>query len=522
MILFAPLACLAYRVMHFCSLPVRHPRQTCEDKAMSADTFFWHDYETSGTDPFRDRIWQFAGIRTDLNLDPVGDSVSIMCKPSHDNLPHPEACLVTGITPQQAEREGMNEAEFAAAVHEQLGQPGTCGVGYNSLRFDDNFTRNLLYRNFYDPYAREWQDGNSRWDIIDLARMCHALRPADIQWPLRDDGAPSFRLEDLAAANKLDHRRAHDALSDVETTIALARLLKTRQPRLWDWYLRLRNKRVAADLLDIPGRTPVLHVSAKYPASRGCTTLVAPLAQHPARSGEIIVYDLSVDPTELLSLDADDIVDRVFTARDDLPEGVDRVALRTVRTNRSPALAPMSVLKGVDTDRIGLDVDTCLRHAARLRAIPDLAGKVRQVYAAQRDMGKAADPELAIYDGFLPNADKPLLQQVRGTPPEELAEAAIAFRDPRYATLLFRYRARNWPHTLDPDEAREWHDFARQRLGTRSEATSLCLTDYFATLTALRETRPASDSALLDRLQAWGMSLADEFGIDPETRIDAA
>ncbi|MGB8634824.1 MAG: exodeoxyribonuclease I, partial [Rhodanobacteraceae bacterium] len=361
---------------------------------------------------------------------------------------------------------------------------------------------------------REWQDGNSRWDIIDLARMCHALRPAGIEWPLRDDGAPSFRLEDLAAANKLEQRRAHDALSDVETTIALARLLKTRQPKLWDWYLKLRNKRAAADLLDIPGRTPVLHVSAKYSASRGCTTLIAPLAQHPGRSGEIIVYDLSVDPTELLSLDADAIADRVFTARDDLPEGIDRIALRTVRTNRSPALAPMSVLKGVDTSRIGLDVDTCLRHAARLRAIPDLAGKVRQVYGAQLGMGKAGDPELAIYDGFLPNADKPLLQQVRGTPPEKLADAAIAFRDPRYATLLFRYRARNWPHTLDASEVRDWNDFARQRLSTRSEATSLSLADYFAKLTALRQERPGSDAALLDQLQAWGMALADEFDID--------
>lgn len=481
---------------------------------MSNGSFFWHDYETSGTDPFRDRIWQFAGIRTDMNLKPVGDSVSIMCKPSHDHLPHPEACLVTGITPQHAEREGVPEVEFAAAVHEQLAQPGTCGVGYNSLRFDDNFTRNLLYRNFYDPYAREWQDGNSRWDIIDLARMCHALRPDGIEWPARDDGAPSFRLQHLASANKLEQRRAHDALSDVEATIALAHLLKTRQPKLWDWYLKLRNKRTAADQLDIPGRTPVLHVSAKYPASRGCITLIAPLAQHPERNGEIIVYDLSVDPTELLSLDPDAIADRVFTARADLPEGVGRIALRTVRTNRSPALAPISVLKGVDTTRIGLDVDTCLRHAARLRAIPDLANKVRLVYAAQVGLGKSEDPELAIYNGFLPNVDKPRLAQVRGTPPDQLGDAAIDFRDPRYATLLFRYRARNWPHTLDAAEAQQWQDFARQRLSTQTDATGLTLADYFKTLQAIRQERPDASHELLDQLEAWGVSLTDEFGID--------
>ena len=481
---------------------------------MPAPTFFWHDYETSGTDPLRDRIWQFAGQRTDLDLNPVGDSVSLMCKPAHDNLPHPEASLVTGISPQQAEREGLPEAEFAAAVHEQLALPATCGVGYNSLRFDDNFTRNLLYRNFYDPYAREWQNGNSRWDIIDLARMCQALRPDGIEWPLREDGAPSFRLEDLAAANRLEQRRAHDALSDVEATIALARLLKRQQPRLWDWYFGLRNKRQAMQLLDVAGRTPVLHVSARYAASRGCITLIAPLAQHPENANEVIVYDLATDPTELLSLDAEAIADRMFTARADLPEDVQRIPLRTVRLNRSPALAPVSVLEGVDTMRIGLDMTLCQRHAARVRAIPELANKVRQVYAAQVGRAKAEDPELAIYSGFLPNADKPLLEQVRGTPPEKLAGADIRFRDPRYASLLFRYRARNWPHTLDADETARWREFARHRLASATETTSLTLEEYFQTLTRLRHERSDASPALLDQLEAWGLELAREFDVE--------
>ena len=481
---------------------------------MPAPTFFWHDYETSGTDPFRDRIWQFAGQRTDMNLNPVGDSVSLMCKPARDNLPHPEASLVTGITPQQAGREGMIEAEFSAAVHDELALPGTCGVGYNSLRFDDNFTRNLLYRNFYDPYAREWQDGNSRWDIIDLARLCHALRPDGIEWPRREDGAPSFRLEDLATANRLEQRRAHDALSDVEATIALARLLKEQQPRLWDWYFNLRNKRKAADQLDIPGRTPVLHVSARYPASRGCITLIAPLAQHPQNTNEVIVYDLATEPTELLSLDAEAIADRMFTPRADLPEGIERIPLRTVRLNRSPALAPMSVLRGVDTTRIGLDVEQCLRHAARVRAIPELANTVRQVYTLQTSGPETPDPELAIYSGFLPNADKPLLAQVRGTPPDQLAASAIRFRDPRYASLLFRYRARNWPHTLAPEESTQWREFARQRLSGGSEATSLPLDEYFQTLRVLRRERSDASPALLDQLEAWGLELAREFEIE--------
>jgi exodeoxyribonuclease-1 len=230
---------------------------------MAAPTFFWHDYETSGADPRRDRPLQFAGIRTTLDLEPVGEPLMLYCKPASDSLPHPQAAMITGITPQQAEREGAIEAEFAAVVHEQLAAPGTCGVGYNSLRFDDEFTRHLLYRNFYDPYEREWRNDNSRWDLIDLARLCYALRPDGIEWPLREDGTPSFRLEHLAAANRLDQQRAHDALSDVHATIGLARLIRTRQPRLWAWYFALRRKQQAFAQLDIAHLTRVLHGSSR-------------------------------------------------------------------------------------------------------------------------------------------------------------------------------------------------------------------------------------------------------------------
>ncbi|MGH8474260.1 MAG: exonuclease domain-containing protein, partial [Methylococcales bacterium] len=127
-------------------------------------TLYWHDYETFGTDPAWDRPAQFAGLRTGEDLEIIAEPLVLYCKPADDMLPNPEACLITGITPQLASRKGLPEADFIAAIHEQLAQPATCGAGYNSLRFDDEVTRNCLYRNFYDPYAREWQHGNSRWD----------------------------------------------------------------------------------------------------------------------------------------------------------------------------------------------------------------------------------------------------------------------------------------------------------------------------------------------------------------------
>ncbi len=477
-------------------------------------TFFWHDYETSGADPMRDRPLQFAGIRTDMDLAPVGEPVMLYCKPATDSLPHPVATLITGITPQQAEREGAIEAEFAAAVHDELAAPGTCGAGYNSLRFDDTITRNLLYRNFHDPYAREWQNGNSRWDIIDLARMCHALRPDGIEWPTRDDGSPSFRLEHLAAANHLEQKHAHDALSDVEATIALARLLRTKQPRLWDWYFKLRRKQAVFGLLDVAGMTPLLHVSSRYPASRGCLSLIVPLAMHPNRNTEVIVANLDTNPDDLIRLDAGAIADRLFTPRADLPEGVERVGLRTVHVNKSPALAPLSVLKGTDTRRIGLDVEQCLANAERLRRADGLAAKVREVHANASDLPPAEDPELALYGGFLPDADKPLLERVRATPPAQL-DGHFPFRDPRYPELLFRYRARNWPDTLDAAEQARWEDFRRQRLTRETPLTTLTLDAYFAEIAAMRRDpeRSGRDQVLLDHLEAWGRDMRSSLTI---------
>jgi exodeoxyribonuclease-1 len=470
-------------------------------------TFLWHDYETFGADPRRDRPAQFAGIRTTTELEIVGEPVMFFARPPREMPPDPVACLITGITPQQAEREGVSEAEFAARVHEQLAAPGTCGVGYNSLRFDDEFTRQLLYRNFYEPYGREWENGNSRWDLIDLVRMCQALRPEGIVWPTREDGTPSFKLEHLAAANHLKQERAHDALSDVYALIDLARLIRVRQPRLWDWHFELRRKQKVFGLLDVTGMTPLVHVSSRYPANRHCLAVIAPLAPHPSRAGEVIIYDLDTDPAPWLALDEEDIADRIFTARSDLPEGIERIPLRTVHANRAPALAPLSVLKDLDHARLKLDLERCLRHHALLRGADGLVDKLRRVFARAAELAPPDDPELALYSGFLPDADKRLLADVRATPPGQLGQRNFPFRDPRYPELLFRYRARNWPQTLDPAEQARWEGFRQARLSRPGALAARTLDEYFAQLAALRQERP-EQTGLLDQLEAWGHELA--------------
>jgi len=484
---------------------------------MPTPTMLWYDYETTGTDTARDRPAQFAALRTDMALRPLGDPVTLYCAPALDVLPHPEACLITGIAPQDMAREGLIEAEFAGAVHELLAEPGTCSVGYNSIRFDDEVNRNLFYRNFIDPYEHCWKNGNARWDIMDLARACYALRPDGIEWPSREDGTPSFKLEHLASANHLEQARAHDATSDAIATAALARLLRERQPRLYDWYFALRHKRAVIPRLAgaLAGRHPLLHVSHKYAAQRGCLAMIVPLAEHPTRDGTFIVADLGVDPDAWTNLDPDDLMERLFTRRADLPEDIQRPPLKEVHANRSPFLAPIETLRDVDTRRIELDSDRCLENLKRVRACDGLADRVRHAFASREPRRtEREDPELMLYAGFPSDADRKRFEGVRGTPPERLSTTGFRFDDPRYEELLFRYRARNWPASLDAGEHDRWRAFARDKLGRESGATALTLEQYFTTVARLRdETPPGPQQALLDRLQAWGETVRAEFGI---------
>ncbi len=470
---------------------------------MTTATFFWHDYETFGIDPQRDRPCQFAGIRTDADFNIVGEPIMAYCQPADDYLPYPEACLITGITPQLAAARGVCEAEFTTLINQQLAEPGTCGVGYNSIRFDDEVTRNLLYRNFYDPYAREWQNGNSRWDIIDVVRAAKALRPEGIEWPVNADGVASFKLEELSKANGIAHEAAHDALSDVHATIAMAKLIKQRQPKLFNYLLNNRYKNTALNLLQLGSFNPLIHVSGRFPARNNSLAMILPLAQHPSNSNEVIVYDLSVDPEPLLALSAEDIQQRLFVASDALPEGIARIPLKTVHINKAPVLAPLSVIRAVDAERLQLDLDLCRANLQRFQAAPPLAKKLSEVFTRQYQ-DSPNDPDLMIYSGgFFSNSDKAIMTRIRQAKPEKLAEFAADFDDVRLPEMLFRYRARNYPHTLSREDAQLWQQYCRDKLSGALANGGLTLEQFTAKIALMRE-EPNANQGILNELAAYG------------------
>lgn len=472
-------------------------------------SFYWYDFETFGADPFRDRPCQFAGIRTDEDFNVIGDPDVFFCKPADDVLPHPEACLITGITPQQALNEGVNEAEFIARIHGQFSEPSTCVLGYNSLRFDDEVTRNTLYRNFYDPYAREWQNGNSRWDIIDMVRLTRAVRPEGIEWPQHDDGNPSFKLEHLTTANGIAHEAAHDALSDVWATIDMAKLIKSKQPKLYEFVYQHRDKRKVDQLLSLLEQKPVLHISSMYPADRGCAAIVMPLTRDATNKNAIYVYDLSEDPEPLLNLVAEQIGERIFTRREDLPEGIERIPIKAVHINKCPIVVPVSVVTTDVAERLGIDLSVCRQHLEKIKKADKLGQKVQAVFS-QREFNVSDDPDLSIYSGgFFSTHDRQLMDQLRQMSAQQLTQARPPFHDSRLPEMLFRYRARNYPETLTPDERNRWQKFRIQRLTDANGGGSLTLAAYFETLDTYLVDQSLSQEKrdLLLQLRSYGQQL---------------
>ncbi|WP_423840407.1 exodeoxyribonuclease I [Vibrio mytili] len=424
-------------------------------------TFFFFDYETWGTNPAKDRPSQFAGVRTDENFNIIGEPLVMYCQPPADYLPSPEAALITGITPQKAVQEGLPEPEFIAKIHAELSKPKTTSLGYNSIRFDDEVTRYTCYRNFIDPYAWSWQNGNSRWDLLDVMRACHALRPEGVEWPENDEGFTSFKLEHLSVANGIEHSNAHDAMADVIATIEMAKKVKAAQPKLFDYFFSMRQKRKLNELVDIVNMTPLMHVSGMLGRECQYTSWIVPVAWHPTNNNAVITIDLAKDPQPILDLSAEELQQRLYTKRDELGDLLP-VPVKLVHLNKCPILAPAKTLTAENAESIGIDRQRCLDNLALLRKHPEIREKLIGVFSIERQFDKSDDVDTQLYDGFFSPADRAAMDIIRETEPNNLAALDIEFDDKRIKPLLFRYRARNYPSTLDDQEQQRWASHCRE------------------------------------------------------------
>lgn len=475
-----------------------------------AQTFFFYDLETSGLSGRDDRIMQFAGIRTTMNFEPVGEPYNLLVALNDDTLPSPEALMVTGISPQQTVTDGYTEAQFAKILTDDICTEGTIMVGFNNIRFDDEFVRHLFWRNFRDPYEWCWRDGRSRWDLLDVVRMTRALRPEGIVWPVVD-GKPSNRLELLTKENGIDHFKAHDALSDVEALIAVTKLIKEKQPQLYEFLLKIRDKKEVKKVVNLDDKKPFVYTSGRYDAAHDKTTVAFPLAA--GKNGNVIVYDLRHDPEQFIDLDGKELAKKLYASWEERQaEGFVALPVKELQYNRAPAVAPLGVLEqGDGWNKIHLDSETIEKHKKSLLSAPHFAENIRSLFENKPEFKKSPDPEAQLYDGFLNDKDKIRMQAVAAATEKDLADFHPNFEDERLSELLLHYKARSFPRSLSADESKQWEAWRVARIQRQ-------LPGFMKSMQKLA-TQEVDDSRqfVLQELQLWLESIAPIDASDPSS-----
>ncbi len=466
-----------------------------------AQTFFFYDLETSGLSGRKDRIMQFAGQRTDMDLNPIDEPVNILVKLTDDTLPSPEALLVTHITPQQTLTDGISEAEFVRFFSDNIATPNTVILGYNSVRFDDEFIRNVLWRNFYDPYQWVYSEGRSRWDLLDVVRLFRALRPDGISWPVDGEGRPTNRLELLSKANQLEHTHAHDALSDVEALIGVAKLLKSKQPKMFEYLMTMRSKQEVEKLVNLENPEPFVYASGRYDGAHEKTTVAFPIA--PGRKpGSVLVYDLRHSPEHIINMPDKDLVDHLNASYEQRKaEGFVSIPIKELAYNRCPAVAKIGSLDVDSQKRIGLTIEQVQTNLDKLTANRGLVDRLANAWSNKPDYPAGSDVEDRLYDSFTPDADKSKINAVRNANAEDLADFQPNFIDERLDELLFRYKARQFPKSLSESEREKWEEFKAAKFQRE-------LPGYFQRLAQLAEkTSDPKKQFVLEELQLWVESI---------------
>ncbi len=522
----------------------------------------WYDLETTGFDPRWHRILQFAAQRTTHELETVGEPVSFQVRLAPDVLPDPAACCLTGFTPQSVDEAGVTELEAMNRIYELFMAPGTCVAGFNSVRFDDEFVRYGFYRNLLPVYLREYQNGNSRWDLLDLCRAASALRPEGMEWPEKD-GTPIYNLEALAAANGIDTSGAHEAGKDVEVTIALARRIRKINEKLYDFAFSLRRRNEIEKLLRAPDEIRVL-VAGSLPRERKCLGLVMQIGRSPKKNTRMVA-DLGADLSCLVEWSEERLAEVWWN-----PDGDDRLPLRPVHINKCPFMAPMSVLRPEDMDRLGIDMaevesrrQFLIKHkpliekrisalfrtegesdAKDKRAPGGKGGKGRQkrqrfpkgaernynglvspdgkfLTAAELNGTKRKPPpvskdvEAQLYQRFINDRDQSEALRVAQALRNSEKPGKVNFSDRRLRELFGRLKARNGLNEhMNEQERREWRGYLKQKLlGTPAETdTYLNLETFRQRISEVRAGDAVqADETVLAALEAHGDELHDSL-----------
>ena len=257
---------------------------------------------------------------------------------------------------------------------------------------------------------------------------------------------------------------------------------------------------------------PIFHVSSKYPASMGCSALVLPLFKHPHNSNGYVVFDLRQNPEDLYVLGAEEIKLRLYSKTVELQEqNKFRPALKTIHINKCPMVSPASVIKSISDDRLDewdLDMSAMTKHLAWIRSHPEFSSKMYEIFSEPSSFPDLIDPDLMIYSGFLGAIDKKLLSEVRLSTELELTEREFHFVDQRLPEMLFRYKARNFPSSLNEEEQEKWETYRASKLLDGS-SQYLTFNHYFERIQEIAngENITARDLNILEDLKYYAESI---------------
>lgn len=376
----------------------------------------WYDSESSGVNLDFDQIYQAAIVSTDLNLNLIkGGEKEFICKPRIDINPHPMAFLTHKLDIDMLKEKGMTEFELAQKIsNEFLSGPSNVIAGYNTVSFDDELVRRLLFRNMLDPYTHEWRDGNFRFDAFKMVQVVYALRPEMLTWRKNSEGKDSLKLEHLVADNNLGSHKAHDAVGDCYATINLVRHLKDQNPKLFQHMLRLTDKKEVNKILfnepKIENRRPVINISTIYGNGKKYGSVALPIISDLSNQNKALCIDLTQDPSELFAMSAPDINKFLFTKRELLAADDPRVPAIGIASNKLPALLEMRPNTLSDNVAMRMDIDLDKVEENRLKIINHIQkdkGFVKRLQAGfSSDHAPKKDAFETIYAQFLTDKDK--------------------------------------------------------------------------------------------------------------------
>lgn len=400
--------------------------------------FVIYDLETTGLKKRFDQILQFAAVRTDASLNVV-EKVEFEGRLRPHILPSPGALHVTGsryedlIGPLRPSHDAM-----MANIHEILTRwTPSMFIGFNSIGYDDEVLRQALYEALRPPIFITNMNGNSRGDLLKLARVVGTLRPEILKTSRDADGRRIFRLADLATANGIDPGRSHTAGADVETTLALCRLIAAGDPVLWSSFMRFANKAAVLEFISE-------HAAfAAFEFTRGLQDVhpVTAIGFKPGDKNIRYCLDLTADLTALHRMTSEELLAEV--AKPDGP-------IRRLKANGSPIVTELWEL---DAELLG-DFTEADLEATATAVRGDVAFVDRLIEAAiasELVWPKSRHVEFQIYDDFIKDYDADVCRRFHAAPWEQRLSVIERFQDVRLKKLAHRLLYFERPDLLDVD-----------------------------------------------------------------------